>query len=299
MKLAHVWCKRAVVLSLVLAFGCPLWASNEPIPADLAISSTTEDVTRDLLTESGIKKLTEQIPALIAMGMEQAGRASLKPVDLEQLRGLAATAFSPKKLFEGIVTDCSRQLSVERVKKLLEWHQQPLARKMVAFETERSSPEKIPDMQKFMSELAAKPLSQKRVDLFGRLDKALKSTENNLQLVTKVQFGMMKALSRMDPNAPKSEEEFAVAEAQARENMGRMIGDQVLGSWGFIYQDVPDQELEAYVTFYESEDGILWSGVVSQALIKAIENASQALGTLIGETFRSPPPVKPEAPAAN
>lgn len=249
-------------------------------------ASSPEALVKDLLEVSGVAKMAEQIPTYIRIGIQEAQsqKKSMAEPDFAHFERLAVETFSSTAMQQGVLTGIQHRLDEASVKKLLEWHQSPIVKKMISLETEATRPEKLKEIQTFVQAFSQTPPSEKRMALLKRLDIAIKGTETNVGVVVRTQFGMMRALNNlMPPEERQSEAALKMAEEKALLEMKENMSSATQGGWAFVYRTVSDADLEEYVSYYEKEPGKNWALLVNQVLTEIMASASIELGKKVAQ----------------
>ena len=157
----------------------------------------------------------------------------------------------------------------------------PAAKRVIQLETQETDPQAMQGFIKALaSEVSARP-SDERLTLVRRMAKATHATDASIRTVIEVLEGMGKVFDLAHgSDGAAAPPEISQAIEQIR-SQRELIEASVLTRMLFTYRSLSDAELEAYVKFWESDDGQWFSRMGTQAIINAMRKAGeQAAGEL-------------------
>jgi len=282
-----------LVLGLLVGQGASLWA---------------EDALETLFKLSGTTKLVGEIPGLVSMGMQMAQQEKpIDPKELAELQKVAEEKYAADRFMKILREHIEKKLDQEKVNKLVSWYKGELAQRVIKAEEESAKPDKILEMQAYVTTLAQKPLPEPRLALLKRLDAAIRGSAINENMLLKVRMAMVRAMNAIQPEAKRqNEEQLKAVEERLVGEVQQVVEQQLIGSWAYSYRDITDKDFETYVAFYETELGREWGISLGEALSVGMEQAGNELAKHYAEhlqkaTEEAPQPAvaSPVAPVAS
>jgi hypothetical protein len=234
-----------------------------------------------LMIKSGLSKQLEQLPPMLQAGMAQQnqGPKALSPEQINELSGLAASAFDAKVLKENVQKHLQANLSETEAQAALAWLSSPLGEKITKLEEDGATPAAYVEMQKMAGSLTK---NAGRVELTRKLDKAVKGTETGVAVALNIQTAMIAALT--SEAAPEMRPTMENIEKEMIKNKGQIqsaIEQGTLLSFLYIYRRLSDAEIAKYIDFANSASGKKYHSVTFEGLNAAMTNAAHVLGSLI------------------
>lgn len=240
-------------LMSVLAIGTlPAWAATDE--QNLHV--------RDLVKLSGLQHEIRQFPQQILAGFDQQ-RRTLPAEQHAALRQALASSFDASALERQITQELESSLRPEVVTDTLKWLRSDLGRKVTMLEVAASNPKAQQELRAFAKQLEKSPPAAERLQLIRRIDWASNGTESVLDMSEAVALSIASAYEATLPASQRTGmEEIRLQLARQREMLRRQVQGHVWLSMLRSYQTLPQDELQQYVEFLESEVG---SGFYAQA----------------------------------
>jgi hypothetical protein len=244
---------------------------------------------QELFTKSGLERQVGQIPAALALGLEQA-RQQGAPVDAKFLQAWAEAVpntYKAEKLLTFIDEGLQKLLTPEDERALLAHYNSPLGRRITALEIKNSDLQAKAEAEAYAQKLLADPSAHAdRLARYQEIDKAVGGTtmavEMAMGMQLALQVGMISAM-----NGPKDFDIPAIKAAleKTRFAVAQQIASMVLTSFAYTYRDLSNKELNAYLTFLNSPAGKKFSVGISQLLSDAMTVQAQELGRQLIQTL--------------
>jgi ribosomal protein L19E len=255
-------------------------------------AKTQDKQIEDVVAATGLKQQLEQLPQRLAAGVAQAGKqqkkvptATIQSIEEAMAKGYTAEGFQNR-----VDAELKKNYDQKHMQALLKEFSTPAAKTMVEQERVAQQPN---DLAKFaISPVATKP---ERAALVQRIDAATKASE----LAVQTAFVSMKALSQgiAGEGSAKAAAIDKSMEKQ-REAETRRIRDATQLSLAYSYKDASDADLEKYAALYETADAKWFYGLVYEALLGEIKDASIAAGERLAELKAKPAASAAKAPGA-
>jgi len=250
--------KAAALIFIFVLSGCS---------ADISRAGVHEDLADKYIKISGTDKIIAVFPDQLEAMHKQRLLTSENP-DLE--KKIASTM---KESFDvGLAKQNFRSYllgntDVNFLKKLNQWFETPLGKKIKEEEILSSGPESQTEMLKYIADLQTKPPSQDRIATIQKLEKTMKLSELATDIYMELTIGMLEAFNIAAPEKKRKEpgsikEEIEKNKFVIQETMRQ----QMIFSSFYSYRNISGKELMKYIDFYESETGKKEIKVITNAL---------------------------------
>jgi hypothetical protein len=256
---------------------------------DAAVEQYTKGaLALELYKLSGLEKQVAQLGELSLAGLNEEYEQGRMPARYYQyLLPLARDAYRTDKIRRDLLERIEENLDAVCIKAVLSWLRSPLGRKITMFEEAASTSEGVEQMQAFAAQIQTRPISEERFNLVQRLDKATNSTELLIDMVTITVHGVMKELNTILPHAQRVDhheldQQMSAQRQQTRKNFQYLCMVTSL----YTYQSLPDDELERYVAFAESDVGRRYHQTIFREFKKIQSEAALHVGRSLGNAFR-------------
>lgn len=258
-----------------------------------AEKANPQSIVKEVLELSGMRKQVEQLPALVQMGTSQnPSIAKLSPQELANVQQAIAESFQPQWLYEAVKAHVQQAYNAERFALLLKWYWSRLGWKISQLEIEASTPQGMQKMQQFAAQLSQKPALPGRLALIRRLEHATDATALHMEMVVSMFQGMAKGLAAaLPPEKRLKPGEFEKLTSKMKAQLQRDLPGQVRLMMLFTYQSLSDEDLNAYLTFLESESGRWFNKLAFRGITNAM---TQALETFMVQLPKILPATAPK-----
>ncbi len=236
-----------------------------------------------LMVKSGLGKQLEQLAPMVQAGMDQQNEAShaLTPGQLRDLKDMAGQAYDAQVLKENVRKHLQENLSEAEIQAALAWLRSPLGEKITRMEEDASTPAAYEEMSTMADKLAA---NAGRVDLAGKLDRAVKATDTGVAIALNTQTALIAAMTSAMPREKlPTMKQIEQEVARSREQVRSSVEQSTLLSFLYTYRSLSDAEISKYIDFARSASGKKYQAVVSEAVIAAVTNSARVLGSSIAE----------------
>ena len=264
----------------------PAAISSAPSPQPRHIDdSTQQTLIEQIMEESGLNEMIEQMPAMAAMGFDQQQPPPLNRDKYEKFREIFLETFEAEGIRKTMLTHFNEQYDQERFSEFLALIRTPLIQKMTALEIAESTPQAQRDMIR-NGNIIMGQASQKRLDLARRLDEVTGATEMTLDTQMMVAGAMITNMNMIMPP------EQRLSDRQVEQMLGQMrlqsrfpARQYTHLSFVYMYRSVSDEELEKYIQTYETEIGRWGTKLMRDAWMKVSEEISSDLAEQMKDAF--------------
>ena len=258
-------------------------------PGVSASEKEKDALVSDLYLKSGLKKQLEMFPvtskAALGGALVRDPRIRDMPADLvAAMTGTIDRAFSEGELKGIVLKDLGEKLTVPEIREALEWLDSPLGRRITLMEEMASTPAGYFGTERYAEELKTKPPAIVRLGLVGRLDKAIKATDSNVDMMLSMQAALAMAMFSALPAEHEMPFESLLKEmAKAKPALEAEMHSQVQIGMLYTYRDLTNGELEKYIGFVTSPSGQKYQSAMTAATKKAFISGGVRWGEAIAD----------------
>ncbi len=193
------------------------------------------DLTSLLMDVSGINKSTELLPEMIRYELLKGSDGENLPVDKKEIIKIIGEAVDAAEIKDKYYNALHEKLLPDEKKDIILWYGTETGKKVVEHELRALIPDEIRKKDEFALDIRNLQVSPARGELLRKYEKSLKLEEHNADIANTLN------------------EEVAdgrISKSDIREASNRMY-ITILHK----FRDLTDEELEAYVTFIDSDSG--------------------------------------------
>jgi hypothetical protein len=277
----HLHPIRKVAFALLLLGLLPALeaAAQTTKPSDSELGSQVAE----LLQLYGVNDTVEQIPALLQAQLEN-GQSDYPPEVYTILRDAFAEAYRAQTLNQNIARYVEAHTDPNHLSAARIFLRTPLARKLIAMETQAAAGDTQEAMGAFAEQFdASTPEGHQRLQLIQALDQATGTTEVALKMTLETAGAVVRGVQPLLPEDKRLTEKEITDQLQSLEAQMQMT--LRYGTWLsllYTYREASDDELREYLSFAESAEGRWLNRTVGDALIAALRTAGEEVGRRIG-----------------
>ncbi len=236
--------KHALLTLLLLAPLSPLCAQNK----DARINPEIDQSIDQLMRVSGLKYTIDSFPQEIRAQIKQQKLSNPRAALTDEESTLLFSQLNSDAIYRNLKQHLNSQLDSEKLTALLEMHNDPLMKRIVAAEIAASSVETQKEMATFIAKLRHKPPSEQRIKMIQQLDRVSMSTESVLYIVEIVMLGMSEMmLGREGKNNDTNRAQMQAEIASTSRLIEDELRQQIIMSMHYIYRDFSDAEVMHYI----------------------------------------------------
>ena len=240
-------------------------------------------LVHEVLEMSGAKEQITYYADVVGSGLPQLQ----SNLDEQKIRGdllrLIRESYRFDKIYPSVTEVFLSRFHKEHLLSVLSWLKTPVGRKMTMLEIGANSPEGMKKIMTFGSEFER--IGEDRKKLLAGLEKVIKATDMNIEVVSVSLFEMLRAMQWQLPEKNRMSSEQIDSLVEKIRNMPRdQLSSNVMVSLAYTYRDLTDKELEAAIQFYETPAGKWFIETSIKAIASAIGKASGEIGEKIGKS---------------
>jgi len=276
-------------MSTLVSTGAIAAMSNSFLLEDSNLSAVeSKDKTRiinQLIDDSGMKEMIEQLPAMVAVSFDQQPPPPINRDKFDKFREHFIQVFDPVKIRRTVTNNFSAQYEAKRFSELLALVNSPLAKKMTALEVEASTPQAQQEMMQ-MGDVIMGEASPSRLELVQKLDEVMSATESGLDMQMMMTESMMINMNKIVPSTQRmTEEQLGQMLNQIRMQSLFPARQYMQLSFVYAYRTISDSELNEYIQLYQSEIGRWSVSLMREVWLNVSENIATDLAGRIKKEF--------------
>lgn len=265
-------------LALLLATA-PIWSQG-------CSDTTPADPNAGMREIYALSDLPGQLPHVrgSADGALAQQQGQFTAEQLEIAKQVIGQQFASEKLEERVLELLEKQAEREHLKKTLEWLRTPLARKIMQARIAIHDPSGSAEMKSFVDQKEANPPSEKRLELIERCDAAALFSSIMSEAVLLPAYGIAVMVDTLKPEDERLGPEALLETMDSQRVLLEPIFEEMSAITSlFAFRDLSDEEIEAFVSFSESEAGKWYHGTTSGVFLDTLRETAANLGnTLVG-----------------
>jgi hypothetical protein len=266
-----------------------LWTASALAQAQLPEEGIA--VAQQLVVRSGLAEQLKSVPQQFDMEVAQA-RGTEPDHVLDAMAEAARASFRPELLQQDIVEVLAARMPVADMKRAIAWLETSVGRRVTRAEELASSTLTPESLQAHADGLKRKPQTAKRTRLIAELIIATKAIEQTANLIEGVALGMAMGMDSTQP--VQNRQGLPTLQARLRslmppEQIRLSLAEAVPNLYGYMYREVSDADLAAYLAFNRSTAGTKYNDTLIAAFTEAMLRASMRTGPLIEKSLAKTP----------
>ncbi len=262
---------RLVVL--VFVFG-----AHQPALATPGTDNSRAQV-QEVMHLSGLARALDQIPASLDVQLAQQKELGAQGEEFDTFSKIIKEAYDPAVLYEAVTRELESRYDATRFPQLIRQLRKPLVRTMTQLEVDAASPDAQQRMMEFAKSLQHAPLPDTRL----RRIKQLMAVTGSVEGVVDIQLATIQAIMKgMNPLMPANQrvtpELMNQRLSEIRFHMEPQVRQWVGLTMSYTYRNVSDQELDDYISLYETEVGAWSTELFTQVLQTIMGDIAKEVG---------------------
>lgn len=268
---------RGRMVAVVLAAGC--WLAG-PAGAE----STQEELIQAVMRQSGLADQFAHAPEMMERQMQHR-KESMPPERYEQFRQIFADAYGVPAMLATVESSLASRFDRAKFEAVLSEYRLPVLIRMAQLEVASTAADSAGQIEAFIESFREAPPAAARMELMRRMDDATQTSAVTTKMSIAVTKAFNRSLARAGlTDAPDPQELEAKVEAQATQE-AELIKASVLARLLFTYREAAEEDLQAYLTFLESDLGRWFNEMAFAAVIASYEQASERAGARLAEVI--------------
>ncbi len=265
-----------VVLALTLVFA-----------TGLAQAADKRALASEVMRVSGLEQQLGQTTRSIKDSLKKAEESGKATPEQREIGAVMLEAFGTETILATVGKQLADQLNEGELRKVLSWYEGDPGQKLIRLENQLADPEKAKDLVEFAKQAEQNPIPEARQSLYKKIDKATLTTETTVDMQLNSRVAMVKAMNK----TAKSEKKLTDAEINEKIESQRPKAMEFMQQinlikFGYLFKDVSDSDVAAYVKFAESDVGRKYFKARSKALDAAMQEGSRKVGEAMGSRIK-------------
>ncbi|MBI5075278.1 MAG: tetratricopeptide repeat protein [Nitrospirae bacterium] len=261
----------------------PEFSSNK-VPAHLGLSSEEQGLIHEALALSGAKKQMENYAEILGSAIPQFRSGMSDGKQNDDILVFLRDSYKINRIYPPVVDIFNARFNKKYLSSVIEWLKTPLGKKSAGLEVAANMPQMINRSAAFREEYDR--MKEARKQSIRHMEKAVRSTELNVDIVAASLFEMLKGMQvRMRGSSKMNSEEIDALVGKVRGVPRVQLTRDLLVSLAFTYRSLTDEELDEVVRFYRSPEGRWFNDTSMEAISSAIGKASREVGEKMGDAL--------------
>jgi len=247
----------------------------KPIPGN------PDQLVAEVIDSSGLKRRFETLGGEFANFAAGGGNsAALGAEGMRQVQDAVRKNFDSEAMTKELTATLKTNLDTEKMSRFLEILRQPLALKLSA---EEAKPVQPAELKEFADNMRKNPPSNARSKAIQALDDVTRSSALGGELLSVMVQDMVDTMLTDLQKAGKKVNPDARRQVGAQLNaMRAKIRGQILATMQYMYRNVSDEDLAAYVKLYDTDTGRWGTDQITEAMRPIMTRRFSGLGKDIG-----------------
>lgn len=265
-----------LVLTLTLVFA-----------AGLVQAADKRALASEVMRVSGLEQQLGQTTRSINDSLKKAEESGKATPEQREIGAVMLEAFGTESILASVGKQLADQLNEGELQKVLSWYEGNPGQKLIRLENQLADPEKAKELVEFAKQTEQNPIPEARQSLYKKIDKATLTTETTVDMQLNSRVAMVKAMNK----TAKSEKKLTDAEINEKIESQRPKAMEFMQQinlikFGYLFKDVSDSDVAAYVKFAESDVGRKYFKARSKALDAAMQEGSRKVGEAMGSHIK-------------
>lgn len=215
---------------------------------------------------SGLEQQIRELPEIITEQFNDE-KDLLTPASQRTVLSIISTAFEPNQLVNDARKFLEQSENARFITEINAWLESDLTKKMNDLEMASNEDATFQQRDQFFNSLDDNMPSESRLELVNRLESSTEATYYLVSVITDMYLSLIKIMSPyMPPDNQIAASRYPELRNTIMNELMPMYRNITLAMNLYTYRDVSDEELEQYVSFYETEAG-RWFADVSYEVI--------------------------------
>jgi hypothetical protein len=245
-----------------------------PIDADAQPGKTTINDQDSLEIFFQLSGLEVQIRELTSIILEQYyDEINLVPAEVRSLiEEILINAFDPDQLVRDARRFLLEEDNLHHVHEVNDWLRSPLTKRMNELELASNDPENLQERELWFDSLEQMMPEQARLNIIRSLEEQTDATYYLVSIVSKMYITLIRTINPyMSAEEQISDERFEQIRMSIMAELMPLYRNVTLAMNLYTYKDVSDDDLQEYVSFYDTDAG-QWFVEISYEVIDEVLN---------------------------
>ena len=258
--------------------------TSDKVPAHAGLSADDQGLIHQALDLSGAKKQMEHYADNLSKTLPQLRSGMSDKKQKDDILFFLRDSYRIDKIYPPVAETFSVRFNKKYLLSVIQWLKSPLGKKSTSLEVGANMPEMMNSAAAYRGEYDR--MLEGRKQLIRDLEKAVRATELNIDIVAVSLFEMLKGMQvRMQGSGKMSSDQIDALVSSVRGVPREQITRDVLVALAYTYRSLSDQELDEMIRFYRSPEGSWFNDTSIEAISSAIGKASREIGEKMGNSL--------------
>ena len=265
-----------LVLALTLVFA-----------AGLAQAADKRALASEVMRVSGLEQQLGQTTRSINDSLKKAEESGKATPEQREIGAVMLEAFGTESILASVGKQLADQLNEGELQKVLSWYEGDPGQKLIRLENQLADPENAKGLVEFAKQVEQNPIPEAQQSLYKKIDKATLTTDTTVDMQLNSRVAMVKAMNKTAKSDKKLSDAEIQEKVEAQRPQAMSFMQQInIIKFAYLYKDVSDEDVKAYLKFAESDVGKKYFKVRSKALDGAMQEGSSKVGEAMGSRIK-------------
>lgn len=247
-----------------------------------------------LIEKSGLGTQLDVMPRSMKIGFGHALKQGTLRLSAEQIRDIHVVfdrAYAPQKLRAMMVERIPARIDAQTGERIIAFLDSPLGKRIVEKEAQLAQPKIQSEIQENAAKIVADiGANSSRLALYAALDRAMESTQRGVAAYIGSALASAAAVVAKMPDSPQRPtlEQIRKNLDGQRLAISAAMSQAVLSNFAYAYKDLSEEDLNAYLQFALSPDGIAYSRGVGDLFAEVLVECAADVGRLSAAQRQGP-----------
>lgn len=238
----------------------------------------------EALAASGMRSEFDQLAVAVKTGFEMGSGAAGKTEQGLAVLKVLLDAFRPDRFYPAFQKRFRGHLDDEYLATTLAFYRSPVGKKIARL-TAEGAPKNASEMRTFAAQVGAQPALQSRVPLIRRLDEAAGIGDLGLESAVTTFKTAVQAIAEIAPaDRRPSADQIDEMAFEFRRRAADEIRQAAVLRMFYVLRAVPEDDVQRYLNFAESDAGRWYSTALRASLIDTIGAVAETLRVQLART---------------
>jgi len=237
------------------------------------------NLIRESIELSGMDHFIRAFPRNIDMLSQQGALSSGNPeIDNKAIR-IIKNLFDPVTARKKLVWYCKKHMNNKMLGEVLPWLRSPVARQITQAENDALSPEAQAGLLVYAQNIEQNQPPQERVVIIEELMETADMVDSAIDIAMEIFEGITVSMNLAFPeeNRIDSSRIRSLVE-RIRPTIERQMEQNVRISTYYTYQDIPSEDISAYIAFLQTESGSQFNKIGTRAITNVLVDYFSEVG---------------------
>ncbi len=241
----------------------------------------------EVMNVSGLTTQLGQTTRSINDSLKKAEESGKATPEQREIGAVMLEAFGTDTILASVGKRLADQLTDSELQAVLNWYKGNPGQKLIQLENQLADPENAKGLVEFAKQVEQNPIPEAQQSLYKKIDKATLTTDTTVDMQLNSRVAMVKAMNKTAKSDKKLSEAEIQEKVEAQRPQAMAFMQQInLIKFAYLYKDVSEEDVKAYLKFAESDAGKKYFKVRSKALDGAMQEGSSKVGEAMGSRIK-------------